>query len=560
MDKVAIYTQAYNAEKTLSHTIDSVLSQTHTDFIYYLCDHGSTDKTREIIEEYAAGDSRIVPIYLNENHAQTFNNQIESIRGTEYDFFCGLDADDEYLPDFMEKMLAFSKDNDLDVVCCGSDFVNGATGAIMGTRTLPENMILDNVRAFEQNFPTYYQFARTVWAKLYRASVINAFDIDALRTAEISNGLDTFFVFSIFSIANHIGIVRQLLHRYYVHPTSTYNTFNPQRMRSNYVLYDKAKEFLMEKCGTVSIQNERFLLLVYIAGVHDALTVIMNAQIPFIERAQHIEDGFTHIITQALLQQGGLIFDRLDALLRAPVLKYLLAQRECRQREGARAATRIILAMYPDLPYKAELWELLLLDMPEMIEILLAKEYKQVLGRLKSRFKQHEQDDPLLTELEILCYRNLKIKEDSLFVLLTSIKKDRPTSARELNINEQIEELISTSPFLESVSAELAFAFSRSVEYILKEEFDKGLNEFIVSSQNVEIPNEDAAAYFLLGQNLSAAADDSQAYIYFKKIWISYLIDTARNDEAQQELDEFRALLPEDEDFAALQERLKASE
>ena len=72
----------------------------------------------------------------------------------------------------------------------------------------------------------------------------------------------------------------------------------------------------------------------------------------------------------------------------------------------------------------------------------------------------------------------------------------------------------------------------------------------------MEIADDDAEAYILLGQNLSAAAENAGTYIHFKKIWVSYLLDCSRNEEASRELDEIERLLPGDQGFAALRERL----
>ena len=40
MPKCIFYTYAYNAEKTIKRTIESVLAQTHKDFLYYVVDNG----------------------------------------------------------------------------------------------------------------------------------------------------------------------------------------------------------------------------------------------------------------------------------------------------------------------------------------------------------------------------------------------------------------------------------------------------------------------------------------------------------------------------------------
>ena len=50
--KISIITVAYNSGKTISNTIDSVLSQEYDNIEYIIIDGGSTDKTNEIIESY----------------------------------------------------------------------------------------------------------------------------------------------------------------------------------------------------------------------------------------------------------------------------------------------------------------------------------------------------------------------------------------------------------------------------------------------------------------------------------------------------------------------------
>ena len=61
MGKIYFQTCAYNAEKTLARCVDSVFNQTkHSENIeYWFLENGSTDRTREMIQEYARNDSRI---------------------------------------------------------------------------------------------------------------------------------------------------------------------------------------------------------------------------------------------------------------------------------------------------------------------------------------------------------------------------------------------------------------------------------------------------------------------------------------------------------------------
>jgi glycosyltransferase involved in cell wall biosynthesis len=68
MPKISILTSAYNAEKYIKETIDSVLSQSFSDFEFILANDGSTDRTADIIRAYA--DPRIRFIDHLENAGQ----------------------------------------------------------------------------------------------------------------------------------------------------------------------------------------------------------------------------------------------------------------------------------------------------------------------------------------------------------------------------------------------------------------------------------------------------------------------------------------------------------
>jgi glycosyltransferase involved in cell wall biosynthesis len=56
---VSIGLPVYNGERFLATAIKSVLRQDYDDFELILCDNASTDRTRDICEDYAAGDRRI---------------------------------------------------------------------------------------------------------------------------------------------------------------------------------------------------------------------------------------------------------------------------------------------------------------------------------------------------------------------------------------------------------------------------------------------------------------------------------------------------------------------
>lgn len=301
MSKIIIYTPAYNAEKTLRRAVDSILNQTHKEFIYYLLDNASTDGTYEIIKEYAKNDKRIIPLHNEINWVG--NGIYEVLKNYGKDcYFCALDADDEYTPNFLEKMLFFIKNENLDIAACGSDFVDMQTNKHLGMRLLKKNLILDEEK-FDRYFPTYHQFMRTIWGKVYSISVLRRPEYK--RYKQPGYGNDTLFAMNAFYNANRVGILSESLHKYYVSPKSVSYQFDKNRTKSDRVLFDAACDFLISKCGAVSDENLNFLWIVYFNAIKDTLNVLLNAQISVSDKFEYLLDIFQSRHTQELIKWPG---------------------------------------------------------------------------------------------------------------------------------------------------------------------------------------------------------------------------------------------------------------
>ena len=106
---VSVIMPTFNAGKFLSDSIDSVLNQTYTNLELLITDDGSTDNTRNILEEYQKKDARVRVFYLsgNQGAGPARNNSLKEARGR-YIAFC--DSDDQWLPYKLEKQIAFMKE------------------------------------------------------------------------------------------------------------------------------------------------------------------------------------------------------------------------------------------------------------------------------------------------------------------------------------------------------------------------------------------------------------------------------------------------------------------
>lgn len=104
---VSVVMPAYNAAKYLREAIDSILSQTFTDFEFIIINDGSSDLSKQIIQSYT--DSRIVYIENEQNSGicVTLNKGLDAARGR---YIVRMDSDDIALPhrlaiqvDYMDK-------------------------------------------------------------------------------------------------------------------------------------------------------------------------------------------------------------------------------------------------------------------------------------------------------------------------------------------------------------------------------------------------------------------------------------------------------------------------
>lgn len=98
----SVLVPVYNGALFVSKCIDSILSQTFKDFELIVCDDASTDKTPEILKEYQAKDSR-VQILSHDNNKRALITRNDLIRAAAGKYCILADADDELLPDYLER-------------------------------------------------------------------------------------------------------------------------------------------------------------------------------------------------------------------------------------------------------------------------------------------------------------------------------------------------------------------------------------------------------------------------------------------------------------------------
>ena len=104
---VSIIVPVYNAAKYIEKTIEMVSKQTYKDWELILVDDASTDGSADLIDEIIASQGkriRLIRKSVNEGAAAARNSGIDASAGR---FIAFLDADDVWLPEKLDKQIAF---------------------------------------------------------------------------------------------------------------------------------------------------------------------------------------------------------------------------------------------------------------------------------------------------------------------------------------------------------------------------------------------------------------------------------------------------------------------
>ncbi len=103
---VSVIIPTFNAQDTISETLDSILAQTYKNLEIIVVDDGSTDQTRQIIQSYQPR----VSYYYQNNSGGCAVPRNTGIKHSVGDYLCFMDADDlmlsdriTYQVDFMER-------------------------------------------------------------------------------------------------------------------------------------------------------------------------------------------------------------------------------------------------------------------------------------------------------------------------------------------------------------------------------------------------------------------------------------------------------------------------
>ncbi|MCI8346523.1 MAG: glycosyltransferase family 2 protein [Bacilli bacterium] len=220
MKKISIIIPAYNAEKYIKETLESILSQTFHKIEVIVIDDGSKDKTNQLVEKYQKKHPDIIQLYSQKNLGQSSarNKALQYVSG---DYIAFVDADDTLKKDCLEKLYSKIEEEKADIVICGYEKFYDFSDEIFYQR-MPNDWDVE----FDHGFHHIFQYSPC--AKLFRTSFIKKYNLKFSEGEQLEDGpynaLANLLATKVVSL-NYIG------YRYRVYENSTMGNIRKKNNR-----------------------------------------------------------------------------------------------------------------------------------------------------------------------------------------------------------------------------------------------------------------------------------------------------------------------------------------
>lgn len=177
--KVTVVIPAYNAQRCLRETMETVFAQTYQNLEIICINDASTDGTQALLEELAREDDRLIYKTIEHKGNGAANARNTGLQMATGDYIIFLDADDLFDSELVSKLLCRAELFDADITYCDAQVYMEDTGAVLNPDYLLKKQYLVK-ECFSWRDASEYLFSfgsLSAWTQLYR--------LDFLRKNEI---------------------------------------------------------------------------------------------------------------------------------------------------------------------------------------------------------------------------------------------------------------------------------------------------------------------------------------------------------------------------------------
>jgi glycosyltransferase involved in cell wall biosynthesis len=218
--KVSIIIPVFNDEKYLPVCLDSLLAQTLQEIEIICTNDGSTDRSAEILQDYAGRDKRIIVLnQANSGPGPARNLALDNVHG-KYILFC--DADDTLEPNTASECSAIMDGASCDLLVFNTNIIEDGRSVAGLKKSSGEYITLvnpDNEGMLDKKGCIKISLLATVWGKMFKADLIKRY---SLRYTRHMIGEDARFLLSYLLILNSGYALNKFYYNYYLRVKKPY--------------------------------------------------------------------------------------------------------------------------------------------------------------------------------------------------------------------------------------------------------------------------------------------------------------------------------------------------
>lgn len=236
--KISVIVPVYKIEKYLNECVDSILSQTFSDFELILVDDGSPDKCPRICDWYAEKDKRVRVFHKpNGGLVSAWKKGVENANG---EYVCFIDGDDFVDVKYFETFINALK-NDTDMVCMSCiRYWNGSKQHCEVINNLSAGeYAVDNeiLNRFLNDRGTYTKIiANSRWAKMIRSDLVKKYA--AYCSEEVVYGEDYQLTAGIIFGSRKIVVLNEHMYYYRQNDNSIVHTYKQDMFNCSKKLFN----------------------------------------------------------------------------------------------------------------------------------------------------------------------------------------------------------------------------------------------------------------------------------------------------------------------------------
>lgn len=172
---VSVYIPTHNRAKLLERAVMSVLNQTYKNIEVIICNDASQDNTEVVLTKFANMDSR-VRFISNESPQGACYSRNRCINLASGEFITGLDDDDEFMPERIERFVNIVRELNKSIICSNRVFKSSQsenighiyTGDInigmmssrnwVGNQIFTKTKYIKELHGFDESFPAWQDY------------------------------------------------------------------------------------------------------------------------------------------------------------------------------------------------------------------------------------------------------------------------------------------------------------------------------------------------------------------------------------------------------------------